>query len=142
MILFICYYFYHSDLISSLFSLQYQHALVRVLTHFVAEPSDPGGEMVYMLGADWQADITHLVLDQLKVRKQPCPSAWWSGFHVFIDEQQNSELQTGRNKRKSVKLFHVYKDKHWSSNSWFFTAFIEPQFYETKKNFVKMSYFV
>lgn len=23
--------------------------------------------MVYMLGADWQADITHLVLDQLKV---------------------------------------------------------------------------
>uniref|UniRef100_A0A3P9M083 Transmembrane protein 132C-like n=1 Tax=Oryzias latipes TaxID=8090 RepID=A0A3P9M083_ORYLA len=50
-------------------TLQYQHALVRVLTHFVAEPSDPGGEMVYMLGADWQADITHLVLDQLKVEK-------------------------------------------------------------------------
>ncbi|XP_045890108.1 transmembrane protein 132C [Micropterus dolomieu] len=48
-------------------TLQYQHALVRVHTHFVAEPSDPGGEMVYMLGADWQADITHLVLDQLKV---------------------------------------------------------------------------
>ncbi|KAM3867794.1 transmembrane protein 132D [Diretmus argenteus] len=48
-------------------ALQYQYALVRVLTHFVAEPSDPGGEMVYMLGADWQADITHLVLDQLKV---------------------------------------------------------------------------
>nr|XP_040051919.1 transmembrane protein 132C [Gasterosteus aculeatus aculeatus] len=48
-------------------ALQYQYALVRVLTHFVAEPSDPGGEMVFMLGADWQADITHLVLDQLKV---------------------------------------------------------------------------
>lgn len=48
---------------------QYQYALVRVLTHFVAEPSDPGGEMVFMLGADWQADITHLVLDQLKVRE-------------------------------------------------------------------------
>ncbi|XP_044051226.1 transmembrane protein 132D isoform X2 [Siniperca chuatsi] len=48
-------------------TLQYQYALVRVLTHFVAEPADPGGEMVYMLGADWQADITHLVLDQLKV---------------------------------------------------------------------------
>ncbi|KAG7489328.1 hypothetical protein JOB18_009308 [Solea senegalensis] len=48
-------------------TLQYQYALVRVLTHFVAEPSDPGGEMVYMLGADWQADITRLVLDQLKV---------------------------------------------------------------------------
>lgn len=49
------------------FLFQYQYALVRVLTHFVAEPSDPGGEMVFMLGADWQADITHLVLDQLKV---------------------------------------------------------------------------
>lgn len=48
-------------------NFQYQYALVRVLTHFVAEPSDPGGEMVFMLGADWQADITHLVLDQLKV---------------------------------------------------------------------------
>lgn len=43
---------------------------MRVLTHFVAEPSDPGGEMVYMLGADWQADITHLVMDQLKVYTQ------------------------------------------------------------------------
>ncbi|KAK0141173.1 Transmembrane protein 132C [Merluccius polli] len=48
-------------------ALQYQYALVRVLTHFVAEPADPGGEMVYMLGTDWQADITDLVLDQLKV---------------------------------------------------------------------------
>uniref|UniRef100_A0A3Q2U6M1 Transmembrane protein 132C-like n=1 Tax=Fundulus heteroclitus TaxID=8078 RepID=A0A3Q2U6M1_FUNHE len=48
-------------------TLQYQYALVRVLTHFVAEPSDPGEDMVYMLGTDWQADITPLVLDQLKV---------------------------------------------------------------------------
>ncbi|KAK5620224.1 hypothetical protein CRENBAI_000240 [Crenichthys baileyi] len=48
-------------------TLQYQYALVRVLTYFVAEPSDPGGEMVYMLGTDWQADITPLVFDQLKV---------------------------------------------------------------------------
>uniref|UniRef100_A0A3B3V787 Transmembrane protein 132B-like n=1 Tax=Poecilia latipinna TaxID=48699 RepID=A0A3B3V787_9TELE len=50
-------------------TLQYQYALVRVLTHFVAEPSDPGGEMVYMLGTDWQADITPLVLEQLKVEE-------------------------------------------------------------------------
>lgn len=61
----------HLDVnLSFLFTFQYQYALVRVLTHFVAEPSDPGGEMVYMLGADWQADITHLVMDQLKVRIQ------------------------------------------------------------------------
>ncbi|XP_077571694.1 transmembrane protein 132B [Stigmatopora nigra] len=51
-------------------TLQYQYALVRVLTHFVAEPADPGGEVVHMLGADWQADITHLVLDQLKVEDE------------------------------------------------------------------------
>ncbi|XP_049618993.1 transmembrane protein 132B isoform X2 [Syngnathus scovelli] len=51
-------------------TLQYQYALVRVLTHFVAEPSDPGGEVVRMLGSDWQADITHLVLDQLKVEDE------------------------------------------------------------------------
>ncbi|KAM6965288.1 transmembrane protein 132D [Aplochiton taeniatus] len=48
-------------------ALQYQYALVRVLTHFVAEPADPRGELVHMLGADWQADITHLLLDYLKV---------------------------------------------------------------------------
>uniref|UniRef100_W5M1G7 Transmembrane protein 132C n=1 Tax=Lepisosteus oculatus TaxID=7918 RepID=W5M1G7_LEPOC len=48
-------------------TLQYQHAMVRVLTHFVAEPADPGGELVYMLGSDWQADITELVEDFFKV---------------------------------------------------------------------------
>nr|XP_055054580.1 transmembrane protein 132C isoform X1 [Misgurnus anguillicaudatus] len=48
-------------------ALQYQYALVRVLTHFVAEPADPGGELVHMLGSDWSADITEMVLDFLKV---------------------------------------------------------------------------
>uniref|UniRef100_A0A673HII8 Transmembrane protein 132C-like n=1 Tax=Sinocyclocheilus rhinocerous TaxID=307959 RepID=A0A673HII8_9TELE len=48
-------------------ALQYQHALVRVLTHFVAEPAGSGGELVHMLGSDWSADITEMVLDFLKV---------------------------------------------------------------------------
>ncbi|XP_061116913.1 transmembrane protein 132C [Conger conger] len=48
-------------------ALQYQYALVRVLTQFVAEPMDVGGELVYLLGPDWQADITHLVLEFFKV---------------------------------------------------------------------------
>ncbi|MBN3296089.1 T132C protein, partial [Amia calva] len=47
--------------------LQYQNAMVRVLTHFVAEPSDPGGQLTHMLGTDWQMDITDLVSDFLKV---------------------------------------------------------------------------
>ncbi|XP_028679825.1 transmembrane protein 132C isoform X1 [Erpetoichthys calabaricus] len=50
-------------------TLQYQHAVVRVLTHFVAEPSDTGGELSYMLSSDWQADITDLVTDFFKVEE-------------------------------------------------------------------------
>lgn len=48
-------------------TLQYQHAMVRVLTHFVAESSDPRGQTSFMLGSDWQVDITELVWDFLKV---------------------------------------------------------------------------
>uniref|UniRef100_A0A3Q3DGL7 Transmembrane protein 132C n=1 Tax=Hippocampus comes TaxID=109280 RepID=A0A3Q3DGL7_HIPCM len=48
-------------------TLQYQHAMVRVLTHFVAESADPRSQTSYMLGTDWQADITELVGEFLKV---------------------------------------------------------------------------
>uniref|UniRef100_A0AAQ4NY85 Transmembrane protein 132C n=1 Tax=Gasterosteus aculeatus aculeatus TaxID=481459 RepID=A0AAQ4NY85_GASAC len=48
-------------------TLQYQHAMVRVLTHFVAESADPRGQTSFMLGTDWQLDITELVWDFLKV---------------------------------------------------------------------------
>ncbi|XP_062874341.1 transmembrane protein 132D [Trichomycterus rosablanca] len=51
-------------------TLQYQYALVRVLTHFVAEPSGPRDDLVHMLGSDWSADITELVLDFLKVEDE------------------------------------------------------------------------
>uniref|UniRef100_A0A672JIW9 Si:dkeyp-14d3.1 n=1 Tax=Salarias fasciatus TaxID=181472 RepID=A0A672JIW9_SALFA len=48
-------------------TLQYQHAMVKVLTHFVAESTDPRGQAGFMLGTDWQVDITELVWDFLKV---------------------------------------------------------------------------
>ncbi|XP_068594578.1 transmembrane protein 132C [Brachionichthys hirsutus] len=48
-------------------TLQYQHAMVRVLTRFVAEAADPRGPAGFMLGSDWQVDITELVWDFLKV---------------------------------------------------------------------------
>ncbi|CAJ1068052.1 transmembrane protein 132C [Xyrichtys novacula] len=48
-------------------TLQYQHAMVRVLTHFVAESADPRGQTSFMLGSDWQVDVTELVWDFLKV---------------------------------------------------------------------------
>ncbi|XP_074212548.1 transmembrane protein 132B isoform X2 [Camelus bactrianus] len=49
-------------------SLQYQHAAVRVLTQFVAESPD-SGQLSYMLGPDWQFDITDLVVDFMKVEE-------------------------------------------------------------------------
>ncbi|KAM8960734.1 transmembrane protein 132B [Pelodytes ibericus] len=48
-------------------SLQYQHAMVRVFTQFVAESSDVGGQLTYMLDSNWHFDITHLVSDFMKV---------------------------------------------------------------------------
>ncbi|XP_047554064.1 transmembrane protein 132B [Lutra lutra] len=49
-------------------SLQYQHATVRVLTQFVAEAPDVG-QLSYMLGPDWQLDITDLVAEFMKVEE-------------------------------------------------------------------------
>lgn len=57
--------------------LQYQHTVVRVLTPFVAEPSDPspdpmvgglGGSLETFLGPDWQVDVTRLVRYSFRVR--------------------------------------------------------------------------
>ncbi|KFW83234.1 Transmembrane protein 132C, partial [Manacus vitellinus] len=48
-------------------TLQYQHAMVRVLTQFVAEDSSPWGQLSYLLGSDWQFDITDLVVDFMKL---------------------------------------------------------------------------
>ncbi|XP_077317946.1 transmembrane protein 132B [Lithobates pipiens] len=50
-------------------SLQYQHAMVRVFTQFVAESADVGGQLIHMLGPDWQFDITDLVSDFMKVEE-------------------------------------------------------------------------
>ncbi|XP_027944830.1 transmembrane protein 132B-like [Eumetopias jubatus] len=49
-------------------SLQYQHAAVRVLTQFAAEARD-SGQLSYMLGPDWQFDITDLVAEFMKVEE-------------------------------------------------------------------------
>ncbi|NWS27619.1 T132D protein, partial [Polioptila caerulea] len=50
-------------------TLQYQHAMVRVLTQFVAEPPEPGAQLSYLLGSDWQLDITDLVRDFMQVEE-------------------------------------------------------------------------
>ncbi|NWV46712.1 T132D protein, partial [Daphoenositta chrysoptera] len=50
-------------------TLQYQHAMVRVLTQFVAEGPEPGAPLSHLLGPDWQLDITHLVRDFMQVEE-------------------------------------------------------------------------
>ena len=47
--------------------LQIQHAMVRVLTNFVAEQVDPQEPKAYFLGSDWQVDVTKLVRYFMKV---------------------------------------------------------------------------
>ncbi|NWT21532.1 T132D protein, partial [Vireo altiloquus] len=50
-------------------TLQYQHAMVRVLTQFVAEAPEPGAQPSFLLGSDWQLDITDLVRDFMQVEE-------------------------------------------------------------------------
>ncbi|NXI83869.1 T132D protein, partial [Rhipidura dahli] len=50
-------------------TLQYQHAMVRVLTQFVAEAPEPGAPLSHLLGPDWQLDITDLVRDFMQVEE-------------------------------------------------------------------------
>ncbi|NXR54567.1 T132D protein, partial [Hippolais icterina] len=50
-------------------TLQYQHAMVRVLTQFVAEPPEPGAQLRFLLGPDWQLDITDMVRDFMQVEE-------------------------------------------------------------------------
>lgn len=47
--------------------LQFQHAILRVLTHFVAEQEDPRDPIAYFLGSDWQVDVTRLLRYFIKV---------------------------------------------------------------------------
>ncbi|XP_048114367.1 transmembrane protein 132D [Alosa alosa] len=46
---------------------QYQSSTVRVLTHFAAEPAERGGPADFLLGSDWQVDVTELVRESLRV---------------------------------------------------------------------------
>ncbi|XP_069353537.1 transmembrane protein 132D [Eulemur rufifrons] len=50
-------------------TLQYQHAMVRVLTQFVAEAADAGAHLAHLLGSDWQVDISELTGDFMQVEE-------------------------------------------------------------------------
>lgn len=54
---------------------QYQSSTLRVLTHFVADSGelwgasqdDTAGQQNFLLGSDWQVEVTQLVRDSLRV---------------------------------------------------------------------------
>uniref|UniRef100_A0A673JLG4 Si:dkey-112m2.1 n=1 Tax=Sinocyclocheilus rhinocerous TaxID=307959 RepID=A0A673JLG4_9TELE len=46
---------------------QYQSTTVHVLTHFEAQPEEWQGQPDFLLGSDWQVDVTELVRDSLRV---------------------------------------------------------------------------
>jgi len=48
-------------------TLQYQRALVKVLTQFHTTSTEGTDQVITMLGPDWQVDVTDLVQDSLKV---------------------------------------------------------------------------
>ncbi|XP_075032882.1 transmembrane protein 132D isoform X2 [Mixophyes fleayi] len=48
-------------------TLQYQHAILRVLTQFIAESNDFVGQLTYLLGSDWQVDITDLISEFIQM---------------------------------------------------------------------------
>ncbi|KAG8597462.1 hypothetical protein GDO81_002288 [Engystomops pustulosus] len=48
-------------------ALQYQHAILRVLTQFIAESSETPGQPVYLLGPDWQVDITDIISEYIQM---------------------------------------------------------------------------
>ncbi|KAJ1094707.1 hypothetical protein NDU88_007758 [Pleurodeles waltl] len=73
-------------------SLQYQHAMVRVLTQFVSESSNLGGQLTYMLASDWQFDITDLVKDYMKV-EEPRIARLYSGRILAGREQGMTTVQ-------------------------------------------------
>lgn len=82
-------------------TLQYQHALVRVLTQFVAESSELGGHLSYLLGSEWHFDITQLVADFMKV-----------------EEPKVAKLQEGRvlaGREQGITTVQVQPSQGWGS---------------------------
>uniref|UniRef100_A0A8C9DTU3 Transmembrane protein 132D n=1 Tax=Prolemur simus TaxID=1328070 RepID=A0A8C9DTU3_PROSS len=66
-------------------TLQYQHAMVRVLTQFVAEAADAGTHLAHLLGSDWQVDITELTGDFMQVEEPRI--ATLQGGQVLIGQE-------------------------------------------------------
>uniref|UniRef100_A0A3Q1JB54 Uncharacterized protein n=1 Tax=Anabas testudineus TaxID=64144 RepID=A0A3Q1JB54_ANATE len=79
---------------------QYQSTTLRVLTHFVAESEDPTGsteedgmgQQKFLLGSDWQVEVTQLVKDSLRV-EDPKVAQLLDGQVVIGLSTGNTKLQ-------------------------------------------------
>ncbi|XP_030623884.1 transmembrane protein 132C [Chanos chanos] len=71
-------------------SPQYQSTPVHVLTYFEAEPDERRGQTDFLLGTDWQVDVTELVKHKLRVEDQRVAS--------LRDGQVLTGLNTGSTK--------------------------------------------
>ncbi|CAH2295708.1 transmembrane 132D [Pelobates cultripes] len=65
-------------------TLQYQHTVLRVFTQFIAESPDIVGQLTYMLGSDWQVDITDLISEFIQMDE---PKVVRLEGHILIGQE-------------------------------------------------------
>lgn len=84
---------------------QYQSTTLRILTHFVADISesrgateeDVLGQQTFLLGTDWQVDVTQLVKESLRVEDPKVAQ--------LLDDQVVIGLSTGNTKLQVVFMY-------------------------------------
>lgn len=83
-------------------TLQYQRALVKVLTQFHTTSTEGTDQVITMLGPDWQVDVTDLVQDSLKVADPRIAE--------LVDRTVLVGLELGSTVLKVNHLLHVSPD--------------------------------
>ena len=87
---------------------QYQSTTLRVLTHFVADSGeikeameeDGLGQMIFLLGSDWQVDVTQLVRQSLRVEDRKIAE--------LLEGQVLIGLSAGTTKLQVVRIYHLF----------------------------------
>ena len=80
--------------------------MVRVLTQFVAEVAEPGGQLAHLLGSDWQVDITELVKDFMQVEEPRI--AKLQGGQVLIGQELGMTTIQVRNPQGKDSLYSCH----------------------------------
>lgn len=83
-------------------TLQYQRALVKVLTQFHTTSTEGTDQVITMLGPDWQVDVTDLVQDSLKVADPRIAELVDRTVLVGL-ELGSTVLKVGRHRRRLLR---------------------------------------